>query len=53
MVTTLSKVLRTPKRLHLFYVLLNKHAISIDSHTSINKFYSFVIFSLMIDAVIL
>ena len=36
-----------------YYVLLHKFAISIDSYSAVYKFYSFAIFSLLIDAVIL
>ena len=35
------------------YVLLHNCAISIDSYSPINKFYSFIIFILLINAVIL
>ena len=36
-----------------FYALLHSNTISIDSFSPINKFYSFIIFSLLINAVIL
>ena len=36
-----------------YYALLHKCTISIDSYSPINKFYSFKIFSLLINAVIL
>ena len=35
----------------LLYVLLHNCAISIDSFSLINKFYSFIIFSLLINAI--
>ena len=37
----------------LLYVLLHNYAISIYSYSPVNKFYSFIIFSILIDAVIL
>ena len=37
----------------LLYALLQNYAISIDSYSPINKFYSFIFFSLLINAVIL
>ena len=37
----------------LLYALLYNCAISIDKYSPINKFYSFIIFSLLINAVIL
>ena len=36
-----------------YYVLFYNCAISIDSYSPINKFYSFIVFSLLINAVIL
>ena len=36
-----------------YYVLLHNCATSIDSYSPVNKFYSFIIFSLLINAVIL
>ena len=37
----------------LLYVFLHNFAISIDSYSPVNKFYSFIIFSLLINLVIL
>ena len=36
----------------LLYAILHNHAFFIDSYSPINKFYSFVIFSVLINAVI-
>ena len=36
-----------------YNVLLHNYALSIDSYSPVNKFYSFIIFSLLIDTVIL